>query len=229
MARPTQSMTGQSPGASSRQALVNSMRKLWSDHVIWTRLYIIHATQGHNGITSAAEKLPVGKMGSAVASTARSTLEAIPLSDKDAAAGRLLRNQDDIGDAVASYYGADAGKKVTALLKQHIMIAVELVAAAVKGDTKRFEKEDKAWTQNADEIAAFLAAANPNWPLTDLKDLLHLHLELTKREATARIKKDWKADVEAFDDIYNEILNLADALSAGIMKQFPQKFPNAAA
>jgi hypothetical protein len=205
------------------------MRKLWSDHVIWTRLYIIHATQGPHGLTDVAEHLPVGKMGSAVASTARSALGAVPLSDADAAASRLIRNQDDIGDALAPYYGKEAGKQVTALLKQHIMIAVELVAAAKENNQDRFEKEDAAWKKNADGIAAFLAKANPHWPKGDLKDLLHLHLELTKKETKARLQKDWKTDVQTFDDIHNEILNLADALSAGILRQFPQKFPRAAA
>ena len=74
------------------------MRKLWEDHITYTRNYII----------SALADLP----------------------DKDAVAGRLLRNQDDIGAAVATYYGADAGKKLAGLLRDHIMVATEVVAAA---------------------------------------------------------------------------------------------------
>jgi hypothetical protein len=60
-------------------------------------------------------------------------------------------------------------------------------------------------------------------------DLLSLHLKLTKDETVARIKGDWAADVKAFDDIFNEILVLADALHDGIVAQFPQKFGMAAA
>ena len=40
----------------------------------------------------------------------------------------------------------------------------------------------------------------------------------------ARIKGDWAADVKAFDDIYTEILVLADALCDGIVAQFPDRF-----
>jgi hypothetical protein len=81
--------------------------------------------------------------------------------DKDAAAGRLLRNQEDIGNAVAPLYGDDAGKGLTDLLKQHILIAVDLIEAAKAGDDAKFQTEDAKWSQNVDEIATFLSGANP--------------------------------------------------------------------
>jgi hypothetical protein len=46
----------------------------------------------------------------------------------------LLRNQEDIGNAVVPLYGDDAGKGLTDLLKQHILIAVDLVEADKAGD-----------------------------------------------------------------------------------------------
>jgi len=144
--------------------------------------------------------------------------------DKDAAAGRLLRNQEDIGDAVAPLYGDDAGKGLTDLLKQHILIAVDLIEAAKAGDDAKFQTEDAKWSQNVDEIATFLSGANPNWPKNDLLDLLNLHLTLTKGEVVARLQQDWEKDVEAFDEIFTEILTVADALSDGIVKQFPERY-----
>ena len=174
-----------------------ALRKLWSDHVFWTREYIIAATNGG------------------------------PVSDADAAAARLLRNQDDIGNAIVPYYGEAAGKQLTDLLKQHIMIAVELVADAKSGDDAKFAKDDQRWTDNATEIARFLAGANPNWPEKDVADLLALHLELTKGEVVARLHKDWNAAVKAFDDIFTEIMVLADALHDGLVAQFPDKFSRA--
>jgi hypothetical protein len=145
-------------------------------------------------------------------------------SDADAAAGRLLRNQEDIGAAIAGYYGDAAGGQLTDLLKQHIMIAVDLVAAAKSGDQEAFARHDARWTENAAQIASFLAAANPNWPEKDVLDLLSLHLKLTKDEAVARLTADWAADVKAFDDIFTEIMVLADALHDGIAAQFPDRF-----
>src|SRR5262249_31235103 len=104
------------------------------------------------------------------------------------------------------------------------MIAVELIAAAKSGDQKKFASEDAAWTQNVEEIAGFLSGANPNWPRKDVVDLLMLHLNLTKGEVVARLGKKWDDDVKAFDDIFTEILTVADTLSDGLLKQFPDNF-----
>jgi hypothetical protein len=173
-----------------------ALRKLWSDHVIWTRQYIVAAVAD--------------------------------AGDAGAAAGRLLKNQEDIGAAIVPYYGQAAGDRLTALLKEHILIAVDLVAAAKSGDQDAFATQDARWTANIGEIAAFLAGANPNWPERDVLDLLALHLKLTKDETVARIQGDWDADVRAFDDIFNEILVLADALNDGLVAQFPERFRAAA-
>jgi hypothetical protein len=55
-------------------------------------------------------------------------------------------------------------------------------------------------------------------------DLINQHLTLTKNEAVARLEQDWEADVAAFDAIFTEILTLSDALSDGLVAQFPDRF-----
>ena len=104
------------------------------------------------------------------------------------------------------------------------MIAVDLVAAAKAGDQPAFATHDARWTANIGELAAFLAGANPNWPEKDVLDLLALHLKLTKDEAVARISADWAADVRAFDDIFTEIMVVADTIYDGLVAQFPDRF-----
>src|SRR5256886_11648472 len=74
-------------------ALSDALRRLWADHVIWTRQYIVAAVAG--------------------------------TPDAEAAAGRLLRNQEDIGNAIVPLYGEEAGAELTRLLKDHILIRSE--------------------------------------------------------------------------------------------------------
>jgi len=173
-------------------ALKQDMRKLWTDHVVWTRDYIVAA---------------VGDQ-----------------PDAQAAATRLMKNQEDIGNAVAKFYGAPAGQQLTTLLKQHISIAVDLIKAAKAGDKAAQQQANTKWEQNGVEIAGFLSKANPNWPKAMLEDMMKKHLSTTTNEVVARLTKNWEEDVRAYDAVYDHILHMSDALSDGIVKQFPDKF-----
>jgi len=146
------------------------------------------------------------------------------LPGADQAIKRLLKNQDDIGDAIKPYYGDDAGKKLADLLYAHINIAADVVKAAKAGDNAALESANKKWFANADDISEFLGKANPNWKPEDLKMMMHDHLTLTTNEALARIKKDYDGDIKAYDAVHDEILKMSGALADGIIAQFPDKF-----
>lgn len=175
--------------------LRTNMRKLWEDHVTWTR----------NVICCLVDDLP----------------------GADQAVKRLLQNQDDIGNAIKPVYGEQAGNKLTALLHDHISISADVVKAAKASDNAALDAANKKWYANADEISAFLSKANPNWKLADMKKMMHDHLKLTTDEAVARIKKNYDGDVAAYDKVHNEILEMSDMLSDGIIKQFPGKIGRA--
>jgi hypothetical protein len=163
-------------------ALRQDMRRLWTEHVIWTRDYIVAAVADQ--------------------------------PDQQAAATRLMKNQDDIGAAVAAYYGPAAGTKMTALLKEHISIAVDLIKAAKAGDKPGQQRADAAWHRNAEDIADFLSKANPHWPRATLVDMMNTHLSTTTDEVVARLTKNWDQDVRAFDAVYDHILHMAASRQA---------------
>jgi hypothetical protein len=186
------SFTTSVSAATKADDLRSDMRKLWEDHITWTRLYIVSATAD--------------------------------LPDKDATAKRLVQNQVDIGNAIKPFYGDAAGDKLGTLLKDHILIAVDIIDAAKKGDAAKKDEAVKRWNANADDIATFLSGANPkNWPLADMKKMMRDHLEATTAELVARLQKDWSADVAAYDRVHDQILKMADMLSVGIARQFPDK------
>jgi hypothetical protein len=183
-----------SPALSAKAvALRTDMRKLWEDHITWTRLAIISLIAG--------------------------------TPDADATVARLLHNQTDIGNAVKPLYGQAAGDKLTELLREHILIAADVIAAAKAGDSTKLGDAQARWVANADQIAAFLHSANPHhWPLAVLKAEMHMHLQLTTEEAVARLQGNWIADVAAYDKVHRHILHMSDLLANGIVKQFPRRF-----
>jgi len=147
------------------------------------------------------------------------------LPDTKATVARLLRNQSDIGSAIKPYYGAAASKKLTSLLRQHILIAADLIAAAKSGDKSAVAHQQARWQANADDIAAFLNSANPRfWKLGALKGMLYEHLGLTTEEVVARLQHRWAADVRISDRINRQALEMADMLSTGIVDEFGSRF-----
>ena len=147
------------------------------------------------------------------------------LPDKDSTAQRLLQNQSDIGDAIKPLYGDAAGDKLAGLLKDHIMISTEIIDAAKAGDAAKKDEAANRWNANADDIAVMLSAANPkNWPIAEMKKMMHEHLDLTTAEVVARLQGDWAADIAAYEKVHTQIRKMADMLSTGIIKQFSNKF-----
>jgi hypothetical protein len=143
----------------------------------------------------------------------------------DATAARLLQNQTDIGNAIKPFYGAAAGNRLTALLHDHITIAVELLQDAKAGDTAAFDAANTRWYANANDIADFLSAANPRfWPPATMRAAMKTHLDQTLAEAVAELGADHPGSVTAYDAIHLHILDMADLLSSGIFGQFPGRF-----
>ncbi len=179
--------------AHSKTDFQDAMRRLWSDHVAYTRLFIVSAAAGS--------------------------------ADKDATTQRLLQNQTDIGNAVAEFYGRDAGNKLTALLKDHILIAASIVAGAKAGDNAKVTSENKRWHDNATDLAKFLHGANPKqWPEATLQTALFAHLDQTLNEASNHLKGNYAASLKDYDEAMTHMLMVADTLSKGIIAQFPSKF-----
>jgi len=169
------------------------LRKLWEDHITWTRVAIISLTTDS--------------------------------PDTQAAVGRLLANQDDIGDAVAPFYGEAAGTALAGELRKHILIAADVIAAARAGDTAALAEAQARWTANADDIAALLNSVNPRFWKRDLLEAeMHRHLALTTDEVVARLQGNWDADVAAYDRVHDHILHMSDFLADGLVRQFPRRF-----
>jgi hypothetical protein len=197
---PVKASHGHAPISASAVAFHDAMRKLWEDHITYTR----------NVIISFELNVPTAS---------------VVLPDLTTVVDRLLQNQVDIGDAIKPYFGAAAGDQLTALLKEHIAGAAKVLTALKANNQAALQAALTAWYANAHDIAVFLSNANPkNWPLAEMDQMMKDHLDATTAEAVARHDANWSGDVAAYDKVHLQALDMADMLSSGIIDQFPDQF-----
>ena len=176
----------------SAQAYHDEWRKLWEDHITWTRVVIM-------GI-----------------------LDELP--GTGAYVDRLLQNYEDMEAALTPYYGEQA-EVLGDLIRDHLVIAAELLTAANNGDTAGVADARARWYTNANDIAAQMNQMNPTfWPLEETQHMWTEHLDATLDEAITHLTGDFAGEVAAYDLIHDLALEMADFMSNGVIRQFPAQF-----
>lgn len=135
---------------------------------------------------------------------------------------RLLKNQDDIGNAIKPFYGKQAGNQLTALLREHIEMAVPVLVAARDGDDNALDTAVTDWYRNAKQVGEFLESANPAWK--DGQEMLEEHITGTIAYAVDQLQGDYARSIVDYEAAEHHMLMLANELSAGIIKAFPKRF-----
>ena len=153
---------------------------------------------------------------------------ALAVKADDAAAEKksadtVVANAKKIADAVGSFYGEAAGKKMLELLAGHWGGVKALTDAQKAGDTAAVSKAMQDLSANADEIAKFLSGANPNLPESAVKGLLVTHAAHHQALTGEIMKGDTAAAAKTWAAMQAHMNTIADALSDGIAKQFPAK------
>ena len=146
------------------------------------------------------------------------------LQDLNETTARLMRNPQDIAKVFEPYYPSDVTQKIARLITEHLQIGGDLITALRDKESAKAEALNKRWYANADEMSEAFANINPNYKLTEVRDMFYRHLELTTAEVAARLAGKYAEDIEAFDKVEREALMMADYFTQGIFKEFPQKF-----
>lgn len=145
------------------------------------------------------------------------------LEDVAVVKDKLIKNQEKIGDAVKPYYGGTAGDRLAVLLREHIVIATEIVK--VSANVEELKKAQDKGRENADAIADLLSKArNPYWDKQFIKDTFYKHLEYVTKQVDYRLNKEWVLEINAYDDGLKHVLMIADLLAEGIVRQFFDRF-----
>ncbi|HUR78668.1 MAG TPA: hypothetical protein VMZ22_12030 [Acidimicrobiales bacterium] len=172
--------------------LAKTMQRLWADHAMWMRQYMVAAVDER---PEAAE-----------------------------AAARLLRNADDIGNTFEDYYSRRVARRVAKLLRQHAVVAIDLVDAARRVDRAKFANIDAVWTSNGEDLVDELCARNESWSNQELLTAWESVRQFTKNELTARLEQNFDRDVEAFDHVLSATMDFGDHITDGILRQFADEF-----
>ncbi len=135
-----------------------------------------------------------------------------------------VANAQQIADAVASYYGADAGKGMMTLLGGHWAGVKALTDATHAGNQAGIDKAMQDLTTNASAIAKFLHGANPdNWPEATVDGLLLAHAAHHKAQVAEIMAGNMTAEAKTWKAMQDHMNTIADALAGGIAAQFPNK------
>lgn len=138
---------------------------------------------------------------------------------------RLLQNQQDIGNAIKPFYGEEAGNALAKLLTEHIELAVPVLTAAKDEQEDALNVAVKNWYKNAEEIGDFLATANPkNWSAKETRGAMEMHISHTIAYSVSILKGDYNESFGGFEEALGHMIQLADILTEGIVKQFPKQF-----
>ena len=80
-------------------------------------------------------------------------------------------------------------------------------------------------TANTNQVSDSLRAANPrNSPDASVPAMMKTHLDQTLSEAVDPLTGHHQTGIREYDAIERHIIEMADTLSGGIVKQFPSRF-----
>ena len=140
------------------------------------------------------------------------------------AANDVVANAKQIANAVAGFYGADAGKGMLKLLAGHWAGVKALTDAEHAGDKAASDKAMQDLSANAGGIAKFLHGANPaNWPEATVQGLLLEHVADHHAQIGEIMGGDSAAEAQTWAHMQQHMDMIADALAGGIAAQFPAK------
>ena len=158
-----------------------------------------------------------------VAKSAAAALDARNI-EFEAAAGALDQNSQNIAAAIGLVYGDEAGAAFLPLWRKHIGFFIDYTLALIADDNVAREKAIGELTTYAGELAAFLAAANPNLPSAAVTDLVTIHAATTLAVIDAADSGDPAAFYHALRAAYRHMAMIANPLSNAIIVQFPAQF-----
>lgn len=135
-----------------------------------------------------------------------------------------MQNPRDFEMALRTFYGDDNAAALSQLMMNQLTIATDLVNAMMNADTEAQANAERRWNDNVEEMASFLNGINSNWAEADLRNMFQSNLDLLKQLVSDMMARDFEASNATFANIERQAMEMADMMTQGIVRQFPQYF-----
>ncbi|MBV6423015.1 MAG: hypothetical protein NAOJABEB_00803 [Steroidobacteraceae bacterium] len=141
-----------------------------------------------------------------------------------AAEAEVVANAKAIAGAVEPFYGKAASDQLFKLLAGHWGAISEYLDATRAGSQAQQSAAFTKLNANANDIATFLAGANPHWPVATLRGLLTAHAAHHVQQIQELHAGQYDAEARTWAAMASHMNVIADALASGLAAQFPAKF-----
>lgn len=126
---------------------------------------------------------------------------------------RLEKNQSDIGHLFGSIYGDYNGNRFSELLKENMLsLSTVFIDSTIKGKIEDSISHKMRWHMGIIKIVDFLSAID-DFDRSYLRELFFDYIHLTEEYLMTRIHKDYGNDIKVFDNLYDQVLLIANTLS----------------
>jgi hypothetical protein len=145
-------------------------------------------------------------------------------ADFAAARQALAGNSSDLQDAVAKYYGPEAGQAFGDVWREHVDAYLAFIVADAANDPSGRTASLNRLHAYHDQIAAFLAAANPYLNAEEVAALILRHVQALISQVESAVAGDHERTVATIRGAYVQTFEVGDALAIAIALQFPDRF-----
>jgi hypothetical protein len=145
-------------------------------------------------------------------------------ADFAAARQALAGNSADLQDAVAKYYGPEAGQKFGDVWREHVDAYIAFIVAVAANDSSGRTASLNRLHAYHDQIGAFLSSANPYLNAEEVAALIRRHVQALISQVESEVAGDHERTVATIRGAYVQTFEVGDALAMAIARQFPDRF-----
>ena len=118
------------------------------------------------------------------------------------------------------YYGEEVGNHIRTIYQNYFRDVGSMIEAYQSGNMKAIEQARASMYEDADKLAALLSSINRYWDYSTLQALLYVILENTENQITGFFTGDYEKEVTAYERYVEQIYNISDELTYGMLRQF---------